>query len=62
MDARTTVVFRLMMTNTQENQFIFSSRDWLDGFKLDNESQEDVPFVWAFYSQKRNELFIVGWS
>jgi hypothetical protein len=70
-DSKVAKAFRLMSSNTQQ-QFIYSDRNWFNGFKLLGKDDlhrnasynnlSDEPFVCAFFAQKRNELFIIGWK
>ena len=58
-----------MSSNTHE-QFIFTShQNWLNGYDIINDQVEStfVPesnnsIVFAFYAQKRNEIFVVVWD
>jgi len=58
-----------MSSNTHE-QFIFSdNHDWLNGYDIINYEDGSifVPettslLVFAFYTQKRNEIFVVEWN
>ena len=62
-----TRIYRLSLNNIQE-QFLISNKSWLNGFKLVDENKIDhfnnpeIPFACAFYTQKRNEIFIIGWN
>jgi hypothetical protein len=75
-DNKTTKAFRLSSSSGQE-QFLFSDRDWLNGYKFSCDEKSANPelkfslcandkisqdFLCAFYTQKRNELFIIGWN
>lgn len=53
-------VFRLISSNTQE-QFIYGSREWFDGFSLQDET-EDGSFVLGFYTQQRCEAVLLTWK
>lgn len=63
-DNKTTKAFRLMSSNTQE-QFLFGNQSWFNGYDVSLESEfldKDDLFVFAFYTKKRNEIFIVHWK
>jgi hypothetical protein len=68
-DSKSIKAFRLMSSNTHE-QFIFTShQNWLNGYDIINDQVEStfVPeynnsIVFAFYAQKRNEIFVVEWD
>ena len=56
--------YRIMSNNTQE-QFILENKKWLNGFELNSKNdlcQVDEPFSIVFYSNKRNEVFLVEWN
>ena len=72
-DCNEVKAFRLFSSNNQE-QFLFSDRCWLNGYKLSEHDDLEAncrksliniqkePFACVFYTQKRNELFIIGWK
>ena len=57
-----------MSSNTHE-QFIFTEyHDWLNGYDIANLDKNRIlnrdfeSIAFAFYAQKRNEIFIVEWN
>ena len=68
-DSTTTKAFRLISSNTHE-QFIFGhDKDWLNGYDIMGYKEESLfisetstPILFAFYTQKRNEIFVVEWD
>ena len=59
---KTDKIFKLMLNNCQE-QFVFGDQRWLDGFELNSFTGLDSNNVaFAFYSYKRNEIFILNWK
>jgi hypothetical protein len=56
------------MSNTTQEQYLISDKNWLNGFKLKDKGRQErffsdqIPFAYSFYSQKRNEVFVVGWN
>lgn len=64
LDNETEKMFRLITSNTQE-QFIYGSRCWFNGFKLNTTlaNEPDITsLVFAFYTQQRQEVIVITWN
>jgi len=55
------------LANSVQEQFIFADRGWLDGYDLggilnDEMAKREKSILFAFFTQKINELFCVVWK